>query len=302
MTTDSAVHANPARAAAPVPPRARTAWPERLQAPLIYLVDTGEKPVTYIPEPGHGEVRRTGFYAPYNVPIRNGRAVARDLSLDRHGFVLARHDTAVVDFHDPEEIAGVYYPEMESLVKAATGATRVQVFDHNLRTDGGVERAARDRSTPVRMVHNDYTARSGPQRVRDLMGDEADALLQKRFAIVNVWRPIAGPVETAPLALADARSIQPGDLVPLDLVYPDRTGEIYNATFNPAHRWFAFPAMERHEAVLIKGYDSKTDGRARFTLHSAFDDPTSPADAKARRSIEVRTLAFFDAEGPESDI
>jgi len=295
MTTSPATHSDPTKAAPPPPPRAGDTWPDRLQAPLTYLVDRGERPVTYIPEPGHGEVRRTGLYAPYNVPIRNGRKVARDLSLDRQGFVLTRHDTAVVDFRDPQEIARVYYPEMESLVKAATGAARVHVFDHNLRVDGGVERAARDRSTPVRMVHNDYTAKSGPQRVRDLMGDEADALLQKRFAIVNVWRPIAGPVETAPLALADSRSIQPGDLVPLDLVYPDRTGEIYNAGFNPAHRWFAFPAMERHEAVLIKGYDSKTDGRARFTLHTAFDDPNSPSDAKPRRSIEVRTLAFFDA-------
>jgi len=295
MTTDTAAQPTPATTAAFLPPRTGRTSPDRLQAPLTYLLDRGEKPVTYIPEPGQGEVRRTGHYAPYNVPIRNGRAAARDLSLDRQGFVLTRHDTAVVDFHDPEEIARVYYPEMERLVKAATGATRVQVFDHNLRVDGGVERAARDRSTPVRMVHNDYTAKSGPQRLRDLMGDEADALLQKPFAIINVWRPVAGPVETAPLAFADSRSIQPGDLVPLDLVYPDRTGEIYNAAFNPAHRWFSFPAMERHEAVLIKGYDSRTDGRARFTLHTAFDDPTSPPDANPRRSIEVRTLAFFDA-------
>lgn len=295
MTTNPAAQSNPAATAASLPPRLDDTWPDRLQAPLTYLVDTGEKPVTYIPDPGQGEVRRTGHYAPFNVPIRDGRAVARDLSLDRQGFLLTRHHTAVVDFHDPAEIARVYYPEMEALVKAATGAARVEVFDHNLRVDGGVERAARDRSTPVRMVHNDYTAKSGPQRLRDLMGDEADALLQKRFAIINVWRPIAGPVETAPLALLDSRSIQPGDLVPLDLVYPDRTGEIYNASFNPAHRWFSFPAMARHEAVLIKGYDSLDDGRARFTPHTAFDDPTSPPGAKPRRSIEVRTLVFFDA-------
>jgi hypothetical protein len=293
MTTDTAAGSDSADATPP--PRAFDARLDHAEAALTYLVDSGAPPVTYIPAPGQGEVRRTGSYAPYRVPIRDGRAVARDLSLDRQGFVLTRHDTAVADFHDPEEIARVYYPEMASLVKAATGARRVHVFDHNLRDDGGVERAARDRSTPVRMVHNDYTEKSGPQRVRDLLGDEAEALLQKRFAVINVWRPIAGPVETAPLALADARSIAPDDLVPLDLVYPERTGEIHNALFNPVHRWFTFPAMARHEAVLIKGYDSLDDGRARFTLHTAFDDPASPPDAAPRQSIEVRTLAFFDA-------
>jgi hypothetical protein len=146
------------------------------------------------------------------------------------------------------------------------------------------------------MVHNDYTAKSGPQRVRDLFGaDDAEALLRKRFAIINVWQPIAGPVETAPLALTDARSIAADDLVPLDLVYPDRTGEIYNVAFGPDHRWYYVPRMERTEALLIKGYDSLADGRARFTPHTAFDDPTTPADAAPRHSIEARTLAFFKA-------
>ena len=145
-------------------------------------------------------------------------------------------------------------------------------------------------------MHNDYTAKSGPQRVRNLLdADEAEALLKNRVAVINVWKPIQGPVQTAPLALADAQSIAPGDLTELELVYPDRTGEIYNATFSPDHRWYYFPDMQKDEAILIKGYDSVDDGRARFTLHTAFDDPTSPPDAAPRQSIEVRTLVFFDA-------
>lgn len=282
--------------AATIEPEALEPAHDCVEAPLTYLVDTGEKPVAYIPAPGAGEIRRTGRYSDYAVPIRDGRAIARDLSLDRQGFVLMQHDTSMSDFHDPEEVRRVYYPEMERLVKTASGASSVLVFDHNLRVDGGAGQNDEGMREPVRNVHNDYTVNSGPQRVRDLLeAHEAEALLKKRFAVINVWRPIRGPVQTAPLALADARSIAPGELVALDLVYADRTGEVYNATFNSDHRWYYFPDMQVHEAVLIKCYDSRDDGRARFTLHAAFDDPTSPPDAAPRRSIEARTLAFFDA-------
>lgn len=147
---------------------------------------------------------------------------------------------------------------------------------------------------PVKRAHNDYTLKSGPQRVRDLLGDEADALLKGRFAVVNVWRPIAHEVEESPLALCDALSIAPADLVPTDLIYRDRIGETYALAYNPAHRWFYFPRLRPDEAVLIKCYDSAEDGRARFAAHSAFDDPTSPPNARPRESIEARTLVFFD--------
>jgi hypothetical protein len=145
-------------------------------------------------------------------------------------------------------------------------------------------------------VHNDYTEKSGPQRVRDLLPpDEAEARLKKRFAEYNVWRNIASePIETTPLGFVDAQTIAPRDLAVCDLVYADRTGEIYQGVYNTDHQWHYFPAMRREEVILIKCYDSEKDGRARFSLHSAFDDPTSPADAKPRQSIEVRSLAFFD--------
>lgn len=268
---------------------------EQVEADLTYMVDTGVKPITYMPPPEGGELRRTASYAPYRVSIRNARPVAGAFSLDRQGFSLTRHDTALPNFHDDDRLRRLYYPEMARLVQAETGAARVEVFDHNVRVEGAPDRDGDGIRAPVRMVHNDYTAKSGPQRVRDLFdAEEAEALLKKRLAIINVWRPIAGPVETAPLALADARSVAPLDLAPVDLVYPDRTGEIYNATFSPTHDWYYFPRMERDEALLIKGYDSLTDGRARFTLHTAFDDPATLAGAAPRHSIEVRTLAFFD--------
>jgi len=142
-------------------------------------------------------------------------------------------------------------------------------------------------------VHNDYTDRSAPQRVRDLLPAEAAALLKRRFAIVNVWRPMGGPVRTAPLALCDAQSVAPGDLVASERRSKDRVGEVEHVTFNPAHRWFYFPELRDDEALLIKTYDSATDGTARFTPHGAFDDPTAPADAAPRRSIESRCFVFF---------
>jgi len=125
------------------------------------------------------------------------------------------------------------------------------------------------------------------------MGDEASELLKHRFAINNVWRPLAGPLLRSPLALCDAASLEYDNLVASDLRYPDRTGEIYAVTYNPAQRWYYFPRMQPDEAVLISCYDSARQGPARFSAHGAFDDPATPADAPPRESIEVRTLVFF---------
>src|SRR5260370_16998710 len=170
---------------------------------------------------------------------------------------------------------------------------RLVVFDHNVqpaRIARGGEKGGRER---VKFAHNDYTIKSGPQRVRDLVPDEADRVLGQRFALINLWRPIRGPVEESPLAVCDAHSIAQRDFVPTDLKYRDRTGEVYSLAFNPNHRWFYFPQMQTNEALLLKCYDSMEDGRPRFSAHSAFDDPTSPPNAAPRESIEAQTLVFF---------
>ncbi len=269
--------------------------PGAVTAALTYLVDTGVKPVNYPSVAGEDGVSRwESRHEERSVAIHNGRAAAEPFDLDREGFALVRHDTAVTDFYDDAEVETVYEAEVERLVKAVTGASRVVVFDQTRRSDSVAMREAKGIREPAGSVHNDYTARSAPQRVRDLLpAEEAEALLQRRFAIVNVWRPIRGPVRTAPLALCDARSVAPGDLIAAERRAKDRVGEIQQAVFNPAHRWYYFPNMERDEAVLIKVYDSAEDGRARFTVHTAFDDPTSPPDAPPRESIETRTFVFF---------
>ena len=268
---------------------------DHIDAPVVYLADLDVKPVSHNPPPGTALPWREGNYAPFTVPMRDGRKIAPGLSLDREGFVLTRHGTAVADFYDDAEVRAVYYPEVERLIEQATGAARVVVFDHTRRADGGGTPGARAERAPVRLAHNDYTEHSGPRQVRDtLPAGEAEAALELRFAEINVWRPIRGPVLSSPLGLVDAQSIAPGDLVTVDLVYEDRTGEIYHGLYNPDHRWYYFPRMAADEAALIKCYDSETDGRARFSLHTSFDDPTTPADAPPRESIETRALAFFD--------
>jgi len=269
-------------------------FPETIEATLNYFVDTGLTPVSLVGAPGGTDTRTGGGGSdPCRVVLRNGRLHADSFALERNGFRFVHHDTKVADFYNEDEIRRVYYPEMEALIRAETGAKRVVVFDHTLRTPDQERREAAKIRQVVRRVHNDYTEWSAPRRVRDLLPDEADELLQRRFAIVQVWRPIRHPVENWPLAIADAQSLSLGDMVVTERRYPDRIGQTSAITHNPAHRWYWFPRMRPDEALVFKVYDSLKDGRARFTAHTAFEDPTTPPDARPRESIEIRTLALF---------
>lgn len=266
-----------------------------VEAVLNYAVDTGVKPITHTAMLDSTPVLRTGKHDPRRTVIHNGRTIAGDLSLEREGFVLVRHDTQVKDFYNEDELRSVYYAEVDALVKRESGASRVVIFDHTLRAQDDGIRAERKVREPNRSVHNDYTEWSAPKRVRDLLPeDEAERLLHGRFAIIQVWRPTRNPVRTNPLAIADARSLRDEELIASQRSYPGRIGETYQIKYSPDHRWFYFPAMARNEAIVFKVFDSDKDGRARFTAHTSFDDPTAPPDAPARESIEVRTLAFFD--------
>ncbi len=265
---------------------------EHVEASLNYLDPDSERPAAYMYRPPEGTPAQIGKYVKHTMPIYNARAIAGELSLDNQGFALVHQHSAVRNFYNDSEVRTVYYPEVERLVKEATGAIRVHVFDHNVRNRAMAKRGEKGIQEPVRVAHNDYTLKSGPQRVRDLLPGDADQLLKNRFAVVNVWRPIRGPVQESPLAVCDAGSMRQQDFVAQDLLYRDRTGEVYSIAFNPQHRWFYFPKMQRDEVLLLKCYDSDP-ARTRFTAHSAFEDPTSPPDAPARESIEVRTLVFF---------
>jgi hypothetical protein len=266
---------------------------DTVEASVNYLLDTGTTPFTYTGGPGSTEVRSEGTMDPHVVTMHNGRREADRFALERDGFHFVPHDTTMKNFFDEDEIRRVYYPEMVELVKAESGAKRVVVFDHTLRTADDEFREKYKIREVVRRVHNDYTEWSGPQRVREILPDEADALLARRFAIIQVWRPIRYPVETFPLAICDARSVSTDDFVISERRYPNRVGQTYSVKYNPKHRWYWFPLMRRDEALVFKVYDSMKDGRARWTAHTAFDLPNPPPGARPRESIEIRTMAFF---------
>ena len=262
-----------------------------ITAQIPYTVDTGEKLVNETFGPGNIKRRSEGTWEKRPMPVQDGRAA--ELSIEKNGFVLVDHPTAVENFFEPDQLTSVYYPEVERLIKAVAGASRVVIFDHTLRSGDESEREAKLVREPVLSAHNDYTEWSGPQRVREILPDEADALLKRRFAIIQVWRAINQPIESNPLALADARSVAMDDLLISERRYPHRVGQTYRLRYSPAHRWFYFPRMRRDEAIVFKVFDSQNDGRARFTPHTAFDDPTTPPGAVPRQSIEARAFAFF---------
>jgi hypothetical protein len=267
---------------------------ETLETSLNYYRDTGDKPISIVAGPGGVDTRISGGdNEAHRVTLRNGRNHLGEFDIEKNGFVFVRHPTKVVDFYDEDEVRRVYYPEMEALIKREAGAKRVVVFDHTLRTQDDTHRETRQIRDVVRRVHNDYTEFSARKRVRDLMGDEAEELLQHHFAIVQTWRPIRLPVESWPLAICDSRTLDAKSMVVTERRYQDRVGQTMAITWDPNHRWYWFPHMRCDEALVFKVYDSMTDGRARWTGHTAFDDPTSPPNARFRESIEIRTLAFF---------
>ncbi len=267
-----------------------------VEAKLNFLAPTENKPFIHT-APSDPSLPVTNLQDNWvSVPIFNGRPLLEDENstptLDREGFALQPHDTAVENFYDDTEVQERYYAEVIELVKQTTGAIDVQVFDHTVRAP-----KEKGRRQPVHRVHNDYTIKSGPQRVKDLTNDpeKLSARLNNRFSFINVWRPIsASPVEEMPLAVSDARTIKQEDFVATDLIYPDRVGEVYSVHHRPEQKFFYFPHMHRGEVLFLKVYDSVDDGKtARFVAHTAFNDPTSPADPLPRESIEVRTIAFF---------
>jgi hypothetical protein len=267
-----------------------------IEANLNYVAATGEKLVSYAYEPPAGVPKSNVQVEGRATTIHDLRPAASEFALDEVGFKFLTHRSAVKEFWDEDEIRRVYYPESIDLLKRVTGATEVRVFDHTLRrrVPGKDDRSTGVPRQPATLVHVDQTAASGAARLRVAYPDEADALLRRRVAIVNLWRPITSPVLDAPLAVCDARSVSPKDLVASELVYRDRRGETYNLVYNPGQRWFYAPEMRADEVLLLKCFDSRDDGAvSRFAPHTAFTDPTAPLDAPPRESIELRTFLIF---------
>jgi hypothetical protein len=267
-----------------------------VEGELNFAVRSTAKAYSYTYKPPEGVPATNIEVRAQRVRIENARPLAAGLDVDVNGFQVVAHKTAVRDFWDEAQTLALGHPETAALVKAVTGAARVVVFDHTLRrrsTDPVADRTPGAARQPAARAHVDQTVLSGPQRVRDLMGDQAEDLLTRRAAIINVWRPIHHVARDWPLAFADARSVAPDDLIGSDLIFPHRKGEIYMVGHNPDQRWLYVPDLAPDESILIKCWDSDA-GVARFTPHTGFDDPTTPAGTPPRESIEFRTIAFFD--------
>jgi hypothetical protein len=266
-----------------------------VRATLNYSVDNGIAPDYYFYDPDPSVELHPPGTDPHEVEIHDAWSVADRLSLDREGFELHEFGARFDQFDDDATVKTAFYPQIVEFVKRHTGAKRVEVFDHTVRKrlPADLKQQTTVQRPAVMLVHSDYTVASGPQRVRDLLPAEAEGLMKRRVAFYNVWKPLYRRVEELPLAMCDATTHAPADMLRMDLKYRERTGEIYVMRHSPRHRWHYFPQMEAAQALLLKTYESETDGRARFMGHTAFEDPTTPTNAPKRESIEVRTMAFF---------
>jgi hypothetical protein len=260
---------------------------------LRFLEPPAEHLFDYRYDPPPGSPQANVDYKPRSVPIENARGILDDGTLDLIGAALVVYPSKVRDFWDEAQTLALGHPEIAQLVKTVTGAQRVVVFDHTRRrrSEGAEPHAGASRQ-PVPRVHADQTHESGPQRVRDILGEEAELLLRSRAAIINVWRPIHHPARDWPLAICDARTVDPKDRIRIDLIFAKRTGANYGILHNPHQRWLYVSDLQVNEALLIKSWDSDP-AVARFTPHTAFEDPTPPIGTPPRESIEFRTIAFF---------
>ena len=270
-----------------------------VNAPLAYLDQTQGRVFYSIYPPSSGKEAIAPPKKYYDVPIFDCRPIAPRINLDQQGFAIHVQASGTKDFLNDQLVKTHYYPEIEALLKQLTSATAVIAFDHNVRSAAAAQVGVR---APVDAVHDDYTDRSGQKRVKELLQAHGQAdLLNRRSALINVWRPIRGPVQDMPLALCDAQSASVDDFVETDidhfaegdLSHPSHSGQIYSVRYNPKHRWYYVADMRPEEMFVFKCYDSLENGVARFTPHTGFKNPDCPTEFLPRESIEVRTVVVY---------
>ena len=241
-------------------------------------------------------VPHEGNYSAHTVTVENAREFEKELDLDRQGFRLVEQTTQVSDFYDDTQLP-VYETEVKQLLRQTTGATEIEIFDHTRRSSSAAVRSTRNIREASTVIHNDYSDSSGHVRLQDYLN--ANKSLQDKnytnrdFAIINVWRSINGTIINHSLAMCDATSVSDADLEAVKREGKERMGELQLMLHGPTHQWCYFPQMTISEALVFKTFDSRKDGRTRFTAHTAIDDPNAPSDAPARESIETRCFVFF---------
>ncbi len=270
-----------------------------VQAEVEFLSRRTERPIYYASRAGRDakhEIDQDMNIVTVDIDDARGRSDgegAREFGQHPSGFDLVKVDTAVSSFTDPGQIESIYKPEMAEFLKAFTGAYRVHIFDHTLRASDPELREQKNVREPSTLVHNDYTSNSGFVCLREQLGSEAETLSRDRFQIINVWRPLNDPVEDYPLALVDARSLKPDNIVDTERRAPNHIGEIQLALHDPEQHWFYYSAMCSDEVLLFKTFDSIDSGRQPCSIHTAIHLAEAPADAEPRESIEIRAFAFY---------
>ena len=270
-----------------------------VQAPVNYLGEMRERPKFHAQEHARDNLR----FDTHVMTIADARQLAEPPSLDREGIALVPHRSAVRDFYDPEQRSGLYLEEVERLVAEITGASKVFV----LRGGGMIRYAERSplyrtgmNTQPARFPHIDFTRSTAPGLVDDVFGSRSVGLEPgQRLVGYNVWRVVSDPPQDVPLAVCDASTVEPQDLVPGDGVYdegdPSKWWELeaYLVRHNPRHRWLYFRDMRPDEALIFRAYDN-SPAFSPGAPHVAFDDPSCPSGGSARVSVEARAFAIFD--------
>jgi hypothetical protein len=236
--------------------------------------------------------------------ITDARGLTTDV--DREGFVLVPHVSAVADFGKIQVDPAVdqqYIDEMTGLLLEVTGASKVVFLGGGKKRYGESaveELAALKNAKPARYPHADNTDASATELAElfEQFVDDVDLSGCSRWAMYNMWRAVTPPPQDFPLAVCDAGSLAPGDEVTVTAltvelgdthVRHDTTGYVHNS----AHRWHFYRDMTPDEVLVFKAHDTDT-GRAGRVAHTAFTDPTCPPGTPTRASVEMRALALFD--------
>jgi hypothetical protein len=235
------------------------------------------------------------------IHVDDARRSALAPSLEREGFALIKHSSAVEDFRDAAAVARTYPAEIEQLVAQLSGADRAVVTAPGVLrfSESSPDSGRLNNSLPARFIHidiSDPTAKSFAER--SCPRDAGRPV--RRFAHYNVWRVLSAPPQDVPLAVCDARSLAPEDLMEADAIFdvpgkPEWSFEGLVVRYNPRHRWSYFSNMTREEALVFKTNDSDP-GQPHNVPHTAFNDPSCPVGVAPRASIEMRAIAYWFGE------
>lgn len=256
--------------------------------------EDGSVPFNYVETQPDGQVQRNFGDFDMDVPVHDIRGHESEYTLDKDAFKVVSNlpESAERNFVEDESIKKNYYPEVEKLLlDHVAGSHKIFIFDHTIRRSNPDAPRA-----PVNKVHIDQTTKSATQRVRHHLPDEAEKLLQGRYRIINIWRPLNGPVQANPLGFASSETTEDRDVIPVEHRYPDRTGETAGIRYNKNQKWHYLSGMRNDERLFLECFDSNAlnsdEVKGGRVPHTAFKDPRTPADAVGRESIEVRALVF----------